>query len=248
MNKGWISLHRKVLDNPLFTRSRKYSNFEAWIWLLLRANHSDAKVLIGMQMMKIKKGQMITSQQKLCIQFKWGNSKLRNFLKLLKDEHMIEIKTTTQLTCITILNYNKFQENQIINKSQINNDQSANKSQTNINNNNKIKKNKKSIKERETEFINKVCSEGLKRVPSVDPEIIKAFCSYWTESNEGASKMKFEMQKAFDISRRLGVWIRNDFGSSKLKRSDDLSKFKKTPMGEYMVYCSACFHTLFSQN
>ena len=45
--EGWISLHRKILENPLFNRGRIYSNFEAWIWLLLKANHKDNKFMLG---------------------------------------------------------------------------------------------------------------------------------------------------------------------------------------------------------
>ena len=63
--KGWISLHRKIFDNPILTTSKRYSRLEAWIWLLSRANYTDGKCVIGSTLYKIKKGQMITSQLKL---------------------------------------------------------------------------------------------------------------------------------------------------------------------------------------
>ena len=44
-------------------------------------------------------------------------------------------------------------------------------------------------------------------------ELINAFCDYWTESKPNGKKMKFEMQKTFDIGRRLATWERNNFGS-----------------------------------
>ena len=82
---GWISLHRKILKNPILKRNKQYSNFEAWVWLLLRANYDDAKVVIGGTLYRLKEGQMITSLKKLQLQFGWGNSRLNTFLKLLKD-------------------------------------------------------------------------------------------------------------------------------------------------------------------
>lgn len=39
-------------------------------------------------------------------------------------------------------------------------------------------------------------------------EIIK-FKNYWTEKNPGGKKERWEMQKVFDPSRRLGTWFRN---------------------------------------
>jgi hypothetical protein len=39
-----------------------------------------------------------------------------------------------------------------------------------------------------------------------------SFADYWTESNEKGKKLKFEMQKTFDIGRRLKKWSSNNFG------------------------------------
>ena len=85
MNNGWIAVHRKILDNPILNRSRKFSNFEAWMFLLLKANHKDNKVLIGNKLINVKKGELITSIQKLSVKFKWSSTKLRAFLKLLES-------------------------------------------------------------------------------------------------------------------------------------------------------------------
>ena len=49
MNQGYIALHRRILDNPILTKSRTYSRFEAFIYMLLRANHKENKVVIGNQ-------------------------------------------------------------------------------------------------------------------------------------------------------------------------------------------------------
>ena len=115
--RGWIKLHRKINDNPILKKGNVYSNFEAFIWLLLRANYDNAKVVIGSTIYKLKKGEMITSLKKLQKQFGWGNSRLKTFLKLLKDDGMIEYKSNTQLTLITISNWKDLQSNQPATKS-----------------------------------------------------------------------------------------------------------------------------------
>ena len=135
MMEGWISLHRKILENPILNRSRTYSNFEAWIWLLIKANHKDNKFLLGTDLINVKKGDIVTSQKKLCKRFRWSNSKLRNFLKLLEKDQMITLETTSKATYISICNYGTYQESQIAKKSQKNRKSIANKSEKNTNNN-----------------------------------------------------------------------------------------------------------------
>ena len=80
--QGWISLHRKILENPVIKPKGKFSDFEAWIFLLLRATHSEQKVRMGSTLYIAKSGDIITSQKKLQLQFKWGNTKLRGFFSL----------------------------------------------------------------------------------------------------------------------------------------------------------------------
>ena len=212
--KGWISLHRKILDNPILSNSRVYSRMEAFIFLLLRANHSERNVPIGVVLYNVKKGQMITSQMKLCKQFKWVNTKLRNYLKLLENDGMIEVKTETNLTRLTILNYESYQDYQIKTKSKPNKNQSIPKSKPNTNNNVDNVNNVNNVNKRKDIFINQVCAEGLKYTPMIEPNKIEDFNDYWTEMNKSKTKMKWELQNTFDIGLRLKRWIRNDFNKN----------------------------------
>ena len=145
MTKGWIKLHRKIFDNPILTRSRIFSDLEAWIWILTNVNHDKAQVLIGADVMEVKRGEMITSQKKLCSTFRWGNSKLRNFLKRLYKCEMILIKTTTKLTQLTVIKYDTYQSVQPKNKSVLNQNQINNKLPSNTNKNIKNLKNDKEL-------------------------------------------------------------------------------------------------------
>ena len=47
MSGGWIKVHRKILDNDWLCKSRTYSNFEAFMFLLLKANHKEGRFHIG---------------------------------------------------------------------------------------------------------------------------------------------------------------------------------------------------------
>lgn len=41
------------------------------------------------------------------------------------------------------------------------------------------------------------------------------FVNYWSEHNPNGKKMKFEMQKVFDINKRLATWSNNQKSFSK---------------------------------
>ena len=115
-NHGYISLHRKIMQNFLFKEKRQFSRFEAWIYLLMSANHSDTEVLLGNQLIKVKKGSFITSEIKLMAEFQWSKSKLRAFLSLLESQSMIEKITDTKKTTLTIVKYSDYQELQTAKK------------------------------------------------------------------------------------------------------------------------------------
>jgi uncharacterized protein YifE (UPF0438 family) len=152
MAKGWIKLHRKLFDNPVLTRSRVFSDLEAWIWIITNVNHEKAKVLIGADVMDCNRGEMITSQKKLCMIFRWGNSKLRNFLKRLQKCQMISFETTSKLTLIAVIKYDTYQSSQTDSKLILNRNQIDNKSKTNTNKNEKNVKNVKNDKETDLMF------------------------------------------------------------------------------------------------
>lgn len=196
---GWIKLHRKINDNPILKKGKTYSNFEAFIWLLLRVNYDNAKVIIGGEIYRLKQGQMITSKKKLMLVFNWGNSRLNTFLNLLEKDKMIEFKSNSKLTMITICNYMDYQDS----KSETNIKQIPNKYQTNTNKKN-IKKNKRIYKEED--FIKQVNKISNKQYSN---SMIDDFCNYWTEKNMTSGKMRFKLEKTFDISRRLARWKKN---------------------------------------
>jgi hypothetical protein len=52
------------------------------------------------------------------------------------------------------------------------------------------------------------------------PTMLRDFYDYWTESKETDSKLRFEKEKSWDLSRRLERWNKNDFkGTSNKEES-----------------------------
>ena len=98
--------------------------------------------------------------------------------------------------------------------------------------------NNNNIKEREEQFSIEICALGLEYKPMIDPEIIKAFISHWTEPNRSGKKMKFELQQTWDHKRRLDTWIRNNKQWNKEKKPQAKKNFKwSSTMKHYVAYC-----------
>jgi hypothetical protein len=138
MNSGFIYLHRKLKDhwiwkNPFY--------FQWFVYFLFRANFKANKVLIGSDLIDVKKGEFITSIEKLSKDLNGATSqKVRTFLKLLEKDKMIIKKSTSKLTKIYICNYDSYQTNQQANNKQITNQQQTNNKPTTTENKDKESK------------------------------------------------------------------------------------------------------------
>ena len=102
-------------------------------------NHEDKKVLINGKLETIKRGQRITSLNKLAERWKWSRKKVTNFLKLLEEDGMIIAKKEQgKYTTITIVNYNFYQDDNAQKEQPKNNRGTTEEQPRNINNNERI--------------------------------------------------------------------------------------------------------------
>jgi len=44
-------------------------------------------------------------------------------------------------------------------------------------------------------------------------EMLADFCKYWTEPTKSGAKMRYDLEKTWDTSRRLETWSKNNFGN-----------------------------------
>jgi hypothetical protein len=105
LHQGFIKLHRKIQDHWIYQEKRKFSRYEAWLDLLMSANHKDNRLVLGNEIIHIEKGSFVTSELKLMDRWDWGKGKLRTFLEMLENDGMIVKKSDRKKTTITICNY-----------------------------------------------------------------------------------------------------------------------------------------------
>jgi len=107
--QGWISWHRQIMNHWLYKEKRVFSRYEAWLDIVMLANHQDARFVFGGELVEVVRGQKITSIRQLCDRWGWSNTKVKNFLKLLEDDGMIVVNSDTKKTLITVEKYDFFQ-------------------------------------------------------------------------------------------------------------------------------------------
>lgn len=105
---GWISLHRKIQEHWLYPKGQ-FTKYEAWLDILLMVNYEENKVMLGNELFTVKKGQRITSLRQLSERWGWSRNKVNDFLTLLENDEMIEVKKDTKKTVLTVVNYEDYQ-------------------------------------------------------------------------------------------------------------------------------------------
>lgn len=230
MCNGWIKLHRKILDWEWFTSP---STLQLFIYLLLRANKEDKK----WRGILIKRGQLVTSVATISEETKLSTQQVRTSLNRLKSTNEITSKTTNRFTLVTVCKYESYQLYEEVEQQtkqqalqQTNNKQITNKQQQ-LKNNKNIRNNKKEsiltnvrIDEKATDAPvvattttddmelrkEKFYQSLVPYVAKYGKDMVRAFYDYWTEKTYGGRKMRFEKQQAFEISKRLATWQKND--------------------------------------
>lgn len=109
-NKGFIKIYRSIEDNPIWKSEERFSRRDAWIDLLLMANHEQRTVIINGEEIIVNRGQRFTSLDNLANRWHWNDRKtVLRYLRLLEKLGMLTRCATHRGTLLTIVNYDKFQ-------------------------------------------------------------------------------------------------------------------------------------------
>ena len=110
MDKGWIRLHRQLEDNPLWL-AEPFTKGQAWVDLILLANHQKGEIWVRGNCIKLERGQVGRSEETLAQRWKWSRGKVRNFIKTLEKRQQIEQQKSKVLSVLTVINYDQYQAN-----------------------------------------------------------------------------------------------------------------------------------------
>lgn len=219
---GWIKIHRKFLDWEWYDDINTKSLF---LHLLLTANYQDK----NWRGINVKRGQVITGLFSLSEQTRLSVQQLRTSLKKLESTGEISRKATNQYTIITLCKYETYQQDETGSNKRITNEQQTdNKRATTTKEVKKDKKEKNNnlIGDRQEKFKEQI--RGYRDKYPTDE--LNKFYFYWTEPNKSKTKMRFELERTWDLGRRLNYWMNNtrNNGANKKEWSDgDVIEFCK---------------------
>lgn len=106
--KGWIKIHKKIIDSAVWSDPLR---LKAWIHILVSANYEDKDWFTNGRLVRVQRGQYITSIRKL--KEAWGCSErtVRRILEQFEELGMIEVQTPLKrYTLLTVVKYSDFQD------------------------------------------------------------------------------------------------------------------------------------------
>ena len=140
---GWVKVHRKIWDNKIWT-SEPFTRGQAWIDLLLLANHEYGYFYLRDHKVEVERGQVGWSQLKLATRWKWSRTKVRKFLNDLEKEQQIKQQQSHTTSIITIIKYEEYQQKEQQGIQQQDNRKTTERQQKDTN-----KKNKEELRNKE---------------------------------------------------------------------------------------------------
>lgn len=108
--RGWLKVHRKVYNHWLWKDPIK---FQWWLIMLFEVNYVDNKMMLGNQLIEVKRGSSTNSLRTWGNLFQCGTKAVTNFFDLLESDEMITRRTLGKgkhsTTLINIANYEQYQ-------------------------------------------------------------------------------------------------------------------------------------------
>lgn len=104
---GWLKLYRSILDSAVFQDAEI---LKVWIWLLCNVAFEQHDTVCYGKVIHLKPGQIASGRKKIAQCTDLNENKVYRALTALKSLGNIEIKSTNKYSIITVVNWDKYQE------------------------------------------------------------------------------------------------------------------------------------------
>lgn len=225
VDNGYVLIARNIMYSEIWKKKPEY--LKIWIYLLVHVNHKKNKVF--------PRGSNFFNVPEISKETGIKVNTVYNSIEWLKKAKQITTQKTTRGIVVNVLQYETYQdpanykgETKGETKGEISTKQVRNGYDT-INNNEKNdnKENKEtlvvkttthpmvlfrdSVESQDTNFEQYSKNIADKKNTSQDTvkEELKKFVNYWTQKNPSGKKELWEMQKVFDLPKRLNTWFGN---------------------------------------
>lgn len=107
---GWLKLYRSILDSAVFQDPEV---LKVWIWLLCNVAFEQHDTMCYGKVIHLKPGQIATGRKKIAQCTDLNENKVYRALTALKSLGNIEIKATNKYSIITVVNWDKYQDENV---------------------------------------------------------------------------------------------------------------------------------------
>lgn len=107
--KGYVMIHRKLWDNPIFAPGERFDRRSAWLWILTHVNHAPGSIMKNGSLIHLKRGQMFESFTYFARVWGWDRKTVCRFFGTLETEKMVTLTGHQKGHLITVVNFNKYQ-------------------------------------------------------------------------------------------------------------------------------------------
>ena len=188
------------MDTPLYL-SEPFTRMQAWIDLLLLANHKEGLFYVRGNKVVVGRGQIGTSSRTLANRWKWSRGKVERFLQYLEESGQIKPQKTNVITLISICNYDEYQNTEPQNEPQTSHRQTTNEPQTdpnkNDNNVNNANNDNKESKGKTSRFTPPTIEEVKARIAEMGYTFdAEAFIAFYQSNGWMVGKYKMKDWKA----------------------------------------------------
>ena len=109
-------MYRSSLNDPLYLKE-PFTKWQAWCDLILLAYFAPSDFFVRGIRVKARRGCVYKGTLELAERWKWSRGKVERFLSYLVTDKRVSIQKNNVISCMSILNYEKYQQNETTNES-----------------------------------------------------------------------------------------------------------------------------------
>jgi hypothetical protein len=216
---GYQLWARNTLESAVFV-DKPAEWFKLWFFLVMRVHWSDDK--------KLPRGSIHLRYDWIEDNLRLSKSTIDHFMRWAKGQRMLATAKATRGMVITLLNYAKYQDPgnyKSDSKSELKATQKRHRSDTITKEREEREERKEEYRgeaissptpadeargffedaEKQNAFIQLLGDRGIGELAA--RQEVNKFIAYWTERNSTGKKERWQMEKVFDIRRRLANWF-----------------------------------------
>ena len=100
MEQGWVKLHRNLLENKALWQNK--DKLAIWLFLLLKATHTEAIGYFAGKNITLKSGQLLVSYQEIADFLNIDKGKVKRAIQSFRNDTLIDTRTDRQKSLISL--------------------------------------------------------------------------------------------------------------------------------------------------